>query len=228
MLEAEQITVLTDKGYHSGKQLQQCKEHTITTLCSYPERINKNIDPAYQTDKFIYDESHDSYTCPQGAVLTTNGNQYEKTKTGRASYTIKKYATTRCKSCVVKHLCTAAKTGVRIIERSQYQQVIDENNKRVDEHKDLCKKRPQIIEHTFGTIKRGWGYTYTLMKGIEKVNAEMAIIFTVYNLRRVISILGVTELIKRLKKWKPALLSFKTMLLRALSLNYKNEMYLRA
>jgi hypothetical protein len=81
--------------------------------------------------------------------------------------------------------------------------VVDENNKRVDDNQQLYKKRQQIIEHPFGTIKRSWGYTYTLLKGIKKVNGEMAIIFTMYNIRRAMSILGVRELISRLKQWKP-------------------------
>ena len=72
----------------------------------------------------------------------------------------------------------------REIERNRYQDVVDENNKRVDDNKQLYKKRQQIIEHPFGTITRNWGNTYTLLKGIKKGNVEMAIIFTMYNLRR--------------------------------------------
>jgi hypothetical protein len=80
--------------------------------------------------------------------------------------------------------------------------VIDENNKRVNETPALYKTRQQISEHPFGTIKRSWGYTYTLLKSIKKVNGEMAIILTMYNLRRAMSILGVTELKRRLTEWK--------------------------
>ena len=108
----------------------------------------------------------------------------------------------QCSSCPVKHLCTTAKKGGRAIERSTYQDAINANNKRVDENQAAYKKRQQIIEHPFGTIKRTWGYSYTLLKGIEKVNTEMAIIFTMYNFRRTITILGFTEMINRLKKWK--------------------------
>lgn len=62
-LEVEQITAVADKGYHVGKQLQACKEQGITTLVAYPERNSraKQIDTAYQTDKFIYDVLNDTY-----------------------------------------------------------------------------------------------------------------------------------------------------------------------
>jgi transposase len=200
-LGVEDITALADKGYHTGKDLNACKENQITTIVAYPEKNNKNIDPAYQTARFVYNHEEDNYTCPAGAVLNTNGNVYEKSKKGQAGYLIKKYQTSHCSTCPFKSLCT--KSAGRIIERSQYQDVVDENNRRVSQNPALYKKRQQMIEHPFGTIKRSWGYTYTLMKGIKKVNGEIAIIFTMYNIRRAMSILGVSELISRLKQWKP-------------------------
>lgn len=228
ILEVEQITTLADKGYHVGKQLQVCSEQGVTTLVSYIDRNprSKHIDPAYQTDRFIYDSINDTYTCPQKAVLTTNGISYKKIRKSKTTYFIKKYTTRQCKTCPVKHLCTSAK-GSRQIERSQYQEVIDENNKRVDANAALCKPRQQIVEHPFGTIKRGWGYSYTLLRSIKKVNGEVSIIFTMYNLRRVISVLGVTELLNRLKKWKPVFYSLKTGLIRALFAKQNIAVYLR-
>lgn len=56
-----------------------------------------------------------------------------------------------------------------------------------------------IVEHPFGTIKRNWGYDYVLVKGLNKVDGEFGLIFLCYNLKRVINILGVKELIYRLK-----------------------------
>jgi len=201
-LEVKEIIALADKGYNTGKDLYDCKEAAITTIVPAIERTNKNIDPAYQTSEFVYDKQQDRYSCPQGAILTTNGNEYEKTRKGRASYQVKKYVTDQCFSCPARALCTKGKK--REIERSEYQDVVDENNKRTHENLLLYKLRQLIIEHIFGTVKRSWGYTYTLLKGIKKVNTEMSIIFTVYNIRRAMSILGVKELINRLKAKKSA------------------------
>ena len=97
--------------------------------------------------------------------------------------------------------------------------MVDENNKRTYENLELYKKRPLIIEHIFGTVKRSWGYTYTLLKGIKKVNTEMSIIFTVYNIRRAMSILGVKELISRLKAKKSAVKAQKQGILRYFDLS---------
>ena len=44
---------------------------------------------------------------------------------------------------------------------------------------------------------------HTKLRGLEKVNGEMALIMTVYNMKRAINILGIEKLLEKLKKWKP-------------------------
>ncbi|MEO6328853.1 MAG: hypothetical protein ABIO55_07970, partial [Ginsengibacter sp.] len=41
ILEVEQITALADKGYHTGKQLQECRQEHITTIVAYPDRSSR-------------------------------------------------------------------------------------------------------------------------------------------------------------------------------------------
>jgi hypothetical protein len=52
------------------------------------------------------------------------------------------------------------------------------------------------VEHPFGTIKRGMNQGYFLLKGIKKVAAEMSLTVMAYNIKRVLNILGVQEMIK--------------------------------
>jgi len=218
VLEVEEIIVLADKGYHTGKELQVCEAAHITTIVAYPDRSRRSaqIDAAYQTSEFSYNADKDCYTCPQGALLQTDGVEYEKKHIGRATYLVKRYSTLQCNGCSQKNLCTTAKKGGRTIERSTYQDAIDANNKRVNQNWALYKKRQQIIEHPFGTIKRSWGCSYTLLKGLKKVNGEMAIVFTMYNFRRAITILGITAMMDRLRKWKPVPKAQNAGLLKAL------------
>ena len=219
VLEVENLTALADKGYHVGKDLELAKANNITTIVAYPQPRDRSdkVNPEYYTDKFIYNKQSDCYTCPAGAELTTNGKLYTKGRKDRTSYSVKAYTTKACTSCPFKQLCTGAK--YRMIDRSEYQDIIDENNKRVDENWETYKLRQQISEHPFGTLKRSWGYTYTLVKGLEKVNGEMAVIFTIYNLRRAMTILGITELKMRLIKWKAKYECLKTSVLRSFNAN---------
>ena len=45
------------------------------------------------------------------------------------------------------------------------------------------------------------GYYYTNLKGLEKVNGEHSLIMLVYNIKRCFSILGIPELIEKLRNW---------------------------
>ena len=91
----------------------------------------------------------------------------------------------------------------RIIHRSEYQDAVDRNNENIRQNPDYYKRRQSICEHPFGTIKRQWGYTYTLMKGLQKVNGEMNLIMLVYNIKRTLSIVGFTKMLQAIQNWKP-------------------------
>ncbi|PRZ19123.1 IS1182 family transposase [Flavobacterium granuli] len=200
-LAIENYTALVDKGYHNGREIEACKQANITTIVAQPEqgKNKERITENYLISKFQYDQITDTYTCPQGETLKTTGSWHKKT-TDRDSYKFKRYRTPKCRECPVKHLCTSRMAG-RDIDRSQYADAVEENNKRYHENSQLYRKRQEINEHIFGTIKRQWGYNHTNLTGLEKVNGEHSLIMLVYNIKRSINILGVPDLIAKLKKW---------------------------
>lgn len=204
-INAKTITVLSDKGYNNGREFQVCKDNNIETICAQQVIVNSNekgTTSDYLVTCFIYNKEEDTYTCPQGKTLTTTGTWHKKTRE-RDSHQFKKYRTPACKTCPVKSLCTARADGGREIDRSEYADAIFENAKRYKNNKELYRKRQEINEHIFGTIKRQWGYNHTNLKGLEKVNGEMALIMTVYNIKRSINILGIENLIEKIKNWTP-------------------------
>jgi transposase len=200
-LAIETYTALVDKGYHNGKQIEICKQANITTIVAQPEqgKNKERITEDYLVSKFQYDKTTDTYTCPQGETLTTTGNWYKKT-TDKDSYDFKRYGTQKCRECPVKDLCTSRSEG-RKLDRSQYADAVEENNKRYHANSQLYRKRQEINEHIFGTIKRQWGYNHTNLTGLEKVNGEHSLIMLIYNIKRSINILGVPDLIDKLQKW---------------------------
>ena len=192
LLDKDSITAIADKGYNTGEQLQKCKDNGIITYVS-PKNTSTPSKHCFSVEIFEYNSENDTYTCPANQCLTTNGKFYKK-----GCYRMKQYKTTACKTCSMRNQCTQNKTG-RLIERSEYQEVIEENKQRVESNPDYYRQRQQITEHQFGTIKRQWGFTFTLMKGKENVLSEVNILFMIYNLRRTMSILGSNELKMRLK-----------------------------
>ena len=204
-LNLKNFTAILDKGYHNGREIETCQKAGITTLVCPPTIVNSNnkgTTPEYMVQNFTYNEASDTYTCPMGSILTTTGSWHKKTRE-RDSYQFKKYRTPDCKTCSAQKLCTAKADGRREIDRSQYAEAIEKNGKNYSENKDLYRKRQEINEHIFGTIKRQWGYNHTNLRGLEKVNGEMALIMTIYNMKRALNILGTQKLIEKLKNWKP-------------------------
>ena len=204
-LQVQTYTALVDKGYHNGRQLQQCQQENITTIVAVPELVNSNeygTTAEYMITKFTYNKTTDTYTCPQGEILQTKGTWHNKTRE-RDSYKFKKYRTPKCKECAVKNWCTGRQKGGRELDRSEFAEAVEINNTNYKNNATLYRKRQEINEHIFGTIKRKWGYYYTDLKGLEKVNGEYSLIMLVYNIKRCFKIVGVENLIEKLKNWTP-------------------------
>ena len=56
--------------------------------------------------------------------------------------------------------------------------------------------RRETVEHPFGTLKAWMGATHFKMKTLKHVATEMALHVLAYNIKRVLAIVGVTELLK--------------------------------
>lgn len=205
-IAVEKLTVIADKGYHTGKELQACQNVGIETLVARQEIVNSNekgTQPDYLIQHFKYNKEDDIYTCPQGEALHTTGKWHIKKRSEDISYQFKKYRTTACNTCLVKHLCTGRHDGRREIERSEYAEAVERNKGNYESNPQLYRRRQEINEHIFGTIKRQWNLYYTNLRGLEKVNGELALIMTVYNIKRTKNILGFDKLMEILKNWSP-------------------------
>ena len=199
----EVLMLLADKGYHTGAELQQCQQDNMITYVAYKEQPGvKHIANEFLAESFTYNKASDSYTCPEGAVLTSLGTWHNKKgEASETSYRFKTYRTDACKSCGLKGQCTVLPK--RIIHRSEYQDAIDVNDNNIRLNPQYYKRRQAICEHPFGTIKRHWGYTYTLLKGLQKVNGEMNLIMFCYNFLRTKNILGYEEMLQAIGNWSP-------------------------
>ena len=199
----ETITILADKGYHTGAELAKCQSENMITHVAYKEQPSvKHITTEFLSENFSYDKATDSYTCPAGAVLTSLGTWHNKRgEANETSYRFKTYRTDGCKTCGLKQQCT--KLPKRIIHRSEYQDAVDINDNNIKQNPQYYKRRQAIVEHPFGTIKRHFGFTHTLLKGLQKVNGEMNLIMFCYNFMRTKNILGFDKMLEAIKNWQP-------------------------
>ena len=197
------LMILADKGYHTGAELQACQQDNMLTHVAYKDQPSvKHIATEFLAESFAYDKATDSYTCPAGATLATLGTWHNKKgEAHETSFRFKTYRTAACKSCPLKTQCT--KLPKRIIQRSEYQDAVDINDNNIKQNPQYYKRRQAICEHPFGSIKRHWGYTHTLLKGLQKVNGEMNLIMFCYNFMRTKNILGFEKMLKAIQNWQP-------------------------
>ena len=185
ILQTNDFTALYDKGYHTGSEFEIADNLGITTMVAIPSVAAQAPNPLYNVEHFTYDAEADCYTCPQGQIMTTTG-KWHLAKT----YRFKRYTTRACLTCKVKDQCSKAKYG-KAIQRSEYQELIEQNKQRILSNQAYYRRRQAIVEHPYGTIKRQWGFSYILTKKfINRASADVGFMMMAYNLRRLITILG--------------------------------------
>lgn len=202
------FTALFDKGYHTGSEFEKAEELNIDVLVAVPNLPVSSMAPdhAYNISEFIYNEESDTYTCPQGNLLESNGKWYHKhrNRKGRKNQEpikMKQYKTSACKTCPVYDSCTSAKNKRgRVIERLVYSHLLKKNKERMEEYYEIYKQRQAIVEHPFGIIKRQWGFDHIMTKQTKKrASADVGLIYVAFNLRRIFNILDKKELKKYLR-----------------------------
>ncbi len=164
ILRTNEFTVLYDKGYHTGSELKTAQDLGIETIVAIPDVPSTSQAPNhdYNFEHFKYDQESDTYTCPQGEKLITNGTWYKEQNRRDNIIIFKQYKTRSCKSCPVHSQCTRSKAG-RVLSRSTFAEYYERNRKNFEEKEHLYKRRQTIIEHPYRHIKATMGiqlYTY--------------------------------------------------------------------
>jgi transposase len=216
ILRANDFTALYDKGFHTGSELKTAHELGVETIVAVPgvPSTSQAPDHDYNYEHFRYDKEADTYTCPQGKILTTNGSWYKQLSSSGSVSWFKQYKTKACRKCPSRSQCTRSKKE-RLIQRSEYAEYYERNLKNTNEKEHLYKRRQAIVEHPYGTIKRQWGFSYILTKkGISRASSDVGFMFIAYNLRRIISILGKNRLMEYLRILVPLFLTVSAFLKR--------------
>jgi hypothetical protein len=113
---------------------------------------------------------------------------------------MKHYKTSACLSCDLFKKCTKNPRG-RLIERSQHADLIYQNKVRTENNYEIYRRRQAIVEHPYGAIKRQWDFYYIMTKkSIKHASADVELIFTAYNLKRIFNLVDLNMLKMYLKR----------------------------
>jgi transposase len=179
--------VVADAGYYSASEVSRCLEHGITAFIPKSDTSANSARGLYGKSRFKYDATKDVYICPAGDPLTYRFATVELDRE------LKYYRASNCKTCALKSRCTRNK-GNRTITREANEHLMEAMAARMQAQPDKFKLRKTLAEHPFGTIKRYFGYTHFLLKGLAKVQCEWSLTTLAYNLKRVLHLVSFQKL----------------------------------
>jgi transposase len=191
MLGVEPLQGVAEMGDYHGEEIKAWEEAGSEPYGAKPLTSAKRKLGLYGKEPFPYEPESDCYRCPAGQALTC---RFATVELGRQR---RYYATTAWRTCALQARCTRNKEGRRIT-RWVHEHLLEKMQKRVEATPALMQKRKQIVEHPFGPIKDWHDHAYFLLKGLEQVRAEVSLSTLAYNLRRVMTILGVAPMLRAL------------------------------
>ncbi len=202
-LGVERLNVTADKGYDNETQIAECEQHDISCYIPEQEKSQNKALGLYTDKDFRYDPVSDMYLCPANERLSFRFQSIKGNKEVRV------YESQYCRQCSLRAQCTRSKRNNRRIYRWVHADIIEAMRERMNCHPEIAGKRKELVEHPFGTIKHWMNHGYFLMRGKKKVAAEVSLSVLVYNMKRVMNILGVPALLAELRAFSAnALLSF--------------------
>ncbi|MGY4282730.1 hypothetical protein ACVWXO_001950 [Bradyrhizobium sp. LM2.7] len=187
-LGVETLTALADTGYYNGNTLKDCEENGIVAYVPQARRTARlEAQDRISHEAFAYDAEANVYRCPAGKLLSptdgrkTNGNRIEIRYVSRKS---------DCDACALRARCVSVKTPTRTVQRWEHEAVLERHRARMQDADGRMRRRAELAEHPFGTLKCRAGYRHFLVRGFDKVRGEWSLMALCYNLTRVLNILG--------------------------------------
>jgi len=173
-----------DAGFFSADNIIYTQANGIDYYSSYPERKSR-----YAKDKFKYNYDTDTYTCPEGNILSVES----QSKDGN----LRKYSNgSVCAACEYSSKCTKARDGVRRIGRDMKNDAIRDKAKekaKSEEGKEILKLRKSVPEPVWGNIRVQDGFEQMHFRGIEKSTLEFKLHCVMHNIRKILKVYFKTE-----------------------------------
>jgi transposase len=183
--------VAADTKYGSEECLQYLQDIKIKTAIR-PE--TKNNKPGYfSKDKFTYDGIKDCYTCPDGKILKRKSKSYTL---NRINY---KASKNDCQLCSKRGQCISGKGKFRLVSHYDspcYQKAREWYGSEYGQA--IQKLRKTVIEGIFGQAKVYHGMARSKFRGISKVEIQFLLTATALNLKKMIKILDVKDVVSML------------------------------
>src|ERR1700730_12173590 len=179
---AQPINVVADAGYSNGEQAEACETKGILPHVPANRGVNSRGDGTlFDRTEFTYQPESDTFLCPAGQTLARK----QLMRKDRSVY----YAGRPeiCGTCPLKSRCTLG--AQRMVSRHWHDEALQRMQQRATPEAMRLRRSP--VEHPFATLKYHiFGHPRFLLRGRQGAQAEMSLAVIVYNLKRMMNILG--------------------------------------
>jgi transposase len=182
----DSLNVVADAGYSNGEQAEACEAQGILPHVPANRAVNNQGNGhLFDRSKFHYDEKTDTFRCPANQTLTRKQLQRHKTRVVYAG------AAKMCGACTMKSRCTNA--SQRFVHRHLHDGALERMQQRATPER--MRLRRSTVEHPFASLKyRIFGHPRFLLRGLQGAQAEISLATMVYNLKRMMNVLGSSRL----------------------------------
>jgi len=183
-----------DAGYADVNELEKIDSQGIKVIVPSAKQAEKvKRSPPFDKSHFTYDKANNSYTCPQGHVLSYSSTNCQK------RHKVYRICGSVCKRCCHFDVCTNNPRGRTITRllKEELVQKLEAQYEQPDSQK-IYELRKQKVELPFGHIKHNLKVDSFLLRGLNGVRAETSLLASCFNIARMISIMSVSGLIAKL------------------------------
>jgi transposase len=196
VLEKRCEVACADAGYADTEELKKIDQQgTKVVVPSQRQALHKQEGP-FSKSQFRYDREQDCYFCPQGQRLSYVGTDNNSKNKGKRHYRVAEPAA--CHSCIYYGQCTSAKLGRKII-RHALEELKEKLEAQYAASQEIYARRKARAELPFGHFKRNLKVDGFLLRGKAGAVAETSLLGTCFNLARMITIVGIADLIDKLR-----------------------------
>jgi transposase len=180
------LNVIADGGYSNGEQSETCESQGIVPYVPPKRTVNNHGDgKLFDRTEFVYDEATDTFRCPAGQTLWRK--QFSK-KDRTVTYTPRRKV---CGPCALKARCTLGPR--RYVSRHLHEGALQRMQQRTTP--EVMRLRAATVELPFAALKyRIFGHPRFLLRGLAGAQTEINLATLVYNLKRMLNVLGACQL----------------------------------
>lgn len=189
------IKAIADGGYYSEDALGACEDlEGVEVHVPLPKEKTAKAG-LYPIHNFKHAVDEEVVLCPQGKRLERKGGS-RPMKDHRLYHTF--YNVAACRDCPVRRKCTRGR--YRKVHLSSRRHLAQAMKERLAAAPEFYARRMPTVEHPFGTIKFWMRCGELMTRGLSKVRGEVSLSCLCYNIKRAVTLLGVTELVARIQE----------------------------